>query len=282
VIENDEPPMSIEPSEIGQEMNCGEMERSLEAYLDGELHEQDRAEADAHLVTCSACRQLADTQVRARAMIRAKLWAAMGPRAPAGRAPEALRERIAAALAHQNKPFWQRAFAPVPLASAAACAAGVLVVLAIQGGPDSRIDEAIREHNRNLPLELTAAGPESERTAVERLRPWLDFNPRPPRFQNPDVHFVGAGRTYLRNQPAAYIRYDLPRGRLGLFIFDDPDQSFGKAGRTVQLGPATTLRIFSSRGYNVAVWRQNEIVYSLVSDLNEDELVHLVKTASDR
>jgi hypothetical protein len=35
----------------------------------------------------------------------------------------------------------------------------------------------------------------------------------------------------------------------------------------------------NARGYNVAVWREKEIVYSLVSDLEEPALFELVRTA---
>jgi hypothetical protein len=33
------------------------------------------------------------------------------------------------------------------------------------------------------------------------------------------------------------------------------------------------------RGYSVAVWRRDEIVYSLVSDLDEQDLARLVQAA---
>ncbi len=52
----------------------------------------------------------------------------------------------------------------------------------------------------------------------------------------------------------------------------------GESGRAVRLGPET-VRMINARGYNVAVWRRNEIVYSLVSDLDEGDLVRLVETA---
>ena len=39
------------------------------------------------------------------------------------------------------------------------------------------------------------------------------------------------------------------------------------------------VRLASARGYNVAVWRQDEIVYSLVSDLDEEALFQLVEAA---
>jgi len=42
------------------------------------------------------------------------------------------------------------------------------------------------------------------------------------------------------------------------------------------VGPST-VRLINARGFNVAVWRRNEIVYSLVSDLDEDDLARLVQ-----
>ncbi len=272
--------MSIEPSGI-EEMDCREMERSLEAYLDGEFDPRDLAEADAHLATCSQCRAMVDGQARARALLRAKLRAAMGPGAPAGRAPEALRSRITLALAQERRPIWRRMLAPVPIATFAACAAGMVVVLAIHGGENPVLREAIIKHNRDLPLEMTAMGPQAEKDVVDQFRNWLDFNPRLPRFQNPAVHLVGARRTYLKNQPAAYVRYNLPQGRLSLFMVDDPDRAFSNLGRAVQVGPAQ-VRVFNSRGFNVVVWRRDEIANIAVSDGDEDDLVQTVETAVGR
>jgi len=60
---------------------------------------------------------------------------------------------------------------------------------------------------------------------------------------------------------------------------DDPERRFGESGHAVQIGPST-VRMINARGYNVAVWRRNEIVYSLVSDLDEQDLARLVETAA--
>jgi Fe-S oxidoreductase len=59
---------------------------------------------------------------------------------------------------------------------------------------------------------------------------------------------------------------------------DDPHGRFESSGRDVQVG-RDTVRLVNARGYNVAVWRQDEIVYSLVSDLDEQDLFQLVRTA---
>jgi len=154
------------------------------------------------------------------------------------------------------------------------------VVLASHGGGDLLVEEAVRKHHRGLPLEVTTAS-----VGPEAIPGWfagkLDFKPTPPQFKEKEARVVGARLSHLREYPAAYIRYDLPRGQAGLFIVDDPERRFEATGREVQIGPRT-LRVINAKGYNVAVWRQDEIVYSLVSDLGEDDLFQLVRDAQAR
>ncbi len=263
--------MSIEPTLIAA-MDCREMERSMDAFLDAEFDERERAEAEAHLACCPACRALVDGQARIRDAVRAKLREAMAAPAPAGRAPAELRERLARSLAKERRPLWRRTLSPLPIATMAACAAGVLVVLASHSGNPDLLEDAIRNHHRGLPLEVDAAA----------MPGWfadkLDFHPALPHFAGGGVRVEGARLSNLREWPAAYVRYQLPRGQAGLFIVDDPGRRFDAPGHDVRLGHEV-VRMASARGYNVAIWRQDEIVYSLVSDLDEDSLFQLVEAA---
>jgi anti-sigma factor RsiW len=215
---------------------------------------------------------------RERDGLRRCLRDAMGTGGPCGRAPAALRVRIAAALEREARPWWRRALAPLPVAALAASIAAVALVLLPRGGQDPLVEEAVRRHVRDLPLEVTAAsvGPES-------VPAWfagkLDFNPRPPRFHANEVRLVGARLSHISDRPAAYMRYQLPRGHVGLFIVDDPDHRFGESGRVVRIGPEI-VRLVNARGYNLAVWRHDQIVYSLVGDLDEEQLAHLVESAA--
>jgi anti-sigma factor RsiW len=271
--------MSIEPTAIAA-IECGDLARGVDAYLDGEFDARERAEVDAHLARCAACRAVVETQGRLRAALRASLREAMAPPAAAGRAPPALRARIEASLARERRPLWRRMFAPLPLGALAACAAGALLVLATHGPDDALVVEAVRSHHRRLPLEVMAASV-GEASIPAWFAGKLDFHPSPPPFRGAGVHVLGARLSNLRELPAAYIRYELPRGQAGLFIVDDPRRTFDPGGRAVQVGPQV-LRMVNARGYNVAVWRENEIVYSLVSDLDEAALFELVRTAQNR
>jgi anti-sigma factor RsiW len=268
--------MAIEPTLIAS-MDCPEMERSIDAYLDGEFDVRERTEADLHLEACPRCRTLADERRGLRDALRAKLREAMNAPAPAGRAPQELRKRIEGALARRRRPLWRRALSPIPISTVAACAAGALVVLVTHGGDDALVEAAVRSHHRALPLEVLASvGGEGPMLAWFADK--LDFNPAPPRFRADGVRLLGARLAHLREWPAAYIRYELPRGQAGLFIVDDPKGRFDASGREVRLG-RQVVRLGAARGYNVAVWRDHEIVYSLVSDLDEAALYELVRTA---
>ena len=142
---------------------------------------RDRAEAEAHLAALRVCRERAEARASVRDAVRTRLREAMGAGAPAGRAPAgAPRARIEQQLARQRRPLWRRVFAPIPLATAAACAAGVLVVLATRGGPDVLLEEAVRKHNRDLPLEVTSAGVGGADAIPGWFAGKLDFRPSPP------------------------------------------------------------------------------------------------------
>jgi anti-sigma factor RsiW len=265
--------------------DCRDVERLLEPYLDGEFDEADRAGLEEHLAGCTRCRSAATSAMSFRSALRARLREAVEPGSAAGTAPESLRRRISTALdAEESRPvsWWRRLLAPLPVAAAAACVAGALFVFAGHRSMDPLVEEAVRKHARDLPLELSAAslGPEA---IPAMLASKLDFNPRPPAFRANGVKLVGARLAQLREWPAAYMRYETPRGPVGLFIIDDPEHRVVEVGRQVRTGPGA-MWVMNARGYNVAVWRKNEIVYSLVSDLDEADLVRLVETThgSDR
>lgn len=260
-------------------MDCPEFERSVDAYLDDEFEPPERAEAEAHLAGCAACARLASSQRSARAALKEALRAAMGPTARAGRAPAALRQRITVALERERRPLWRRIFSPFPLAAAAAAAAAVLVVVATRAPNAQLVEEAVRKHHRDLPLEVTTAA-----VGAEAIPGWfagkLDFKPRAPNFSGQQARLVGARLSNLRELPAAYIRYELPRGRqAGLFIVDDPEGRFEAGGRDVEIG-RQHVRIINSRGYNTVVWRQDQTVYSLVSDSGEEDLLQMIRASN--
>jgi anti-sigma factor RsiW len=272
--------MPAEPTATTAAMECADLERSLDAYLDGEFDGQERCDAVAHLACCAGCRALVDREARLREALRSSLRRALGPDVDGGRAPASLRPRIVAALDRERPRGWaRRLLVPVPVAALVLCGVGALYG-SVGSGDEILVEEAVSRHVRDLPLEVSGDG------GPDHVHAWfngkLDFNPRPPRFAAPGVHLLGGRLSHISDRPAAYMRYHLPRGHVGLFIVADPQRRFGDSGRTIRAGPRE-VHLVNARGYNLAVWRQNEIVYSLVGDLDEQQLARLVESAaSDR
>jgi hypothetical protein len=65
-----------------------------------------------------------------------------------------------------------------------------------------------------------------------------------------------------------------------LLIVDDPDD--GDPPGSVRRLEGRQVWLSRSRGYNVVSWRTNEIVYSLISDLDESDVLQLVQAVEFR
>ena len=234
-------------------MNCRDVESQLTPYLDGELIAEARAGFEAHLAGCASCPRLVEIERHNLSVIRTAV------REASPKAPDALRAKVFASLARDAER--QRRLRLTQVAAVAATFTAV-VIAGHQGyrGYQRRLYEqdAAFRHARQFPLEVQSP---------EDLERWfggkLDHPVNLPRFPNSQAR--GARLLQVRDKPAAYIRYDSPRP-MGLFVYgDDNDVDVGAE-------PA----VGSSNGYNVVSWRNGDVVYQLVTDLDEQDIRELV------
>jgi anti-sigma factor RsiW len=141
------------------------------------------------------------------------------------------------------------------------------------------VDDGVALHQRALPLDYTA----SDVGSVQRyLQGHLDFAARVPRFrQGPALQ--GVRLSQLHSRPAAVLSYSVPQGdgrRVSLFIVDDPDDADPPG--SVRRVADRQVWLSRSRGYNVVSWRNDEIVYQLISDLDERDVLQLVQAVELR
>jgi anti-sigma factor RsiW len=94
-------------------MNCDEVRRMLDAYLDGELDLTRQLDVETHLPGCATCRDAAEDITTFCSLVRSK--------APVYKGPPELKAKIRAALRKKSKPRcgWFSQFS-LPLAYAAA------------------------------------------------------------------------------------------------------------------------------------------------------------------
>jgi hypothetical protein len=174
-------------------------------------------------------------------------------------------------------------------------AAASLVVLFGRVSPSAHsvIDEAVYMHTKSLPLEVST-------TDLSNLLPLfqkhLDFTVQPPSFPRQQMALMGGRLSHLGPRDAAYLEYRLDHGgtlatnpfacgpgeRMSLFVVADPDRELRIVGTDMARVANHEVLLTTLRGYNVAVWRSNEIVYSMVTDLGRAETLNLLAGGEGR
>jgi anti-sigma factor RsiW len=261
-------------------LECRELESFLPAYVDGEFDAYERAEVETHLASCAACQHAVRVQAAIKDAVR---------RAAPAIAPIELRHSVQLALQEEELPGsrWETVLRNPRTVGLAAAAVGAAVWF-LAGGLShplwparhaGMLDDSVAIHARSLPLDYAA----NDVSAVQQwLQSRLDFAARVPRFrQGPALQ--GVRLSHLHSRPAAVLSYSVPQAdghRVSLFIVDDPDD--GDPPGTVRRVADRQVWLSRSRGYNVVSWRNNEIVYQLISDLDERDVLQLVQAVELR
>ncbi|MBZ4421866.1 anti-sigma factor [Myxococcus sp. RHSTA-1-4] len=254
-------------------MTCQELDRLLHPYLDGEFQPEERVDLETHLSGCAACRRRVENEKQMRqALRRAARHSVQGMRAPAS-----LRADIESGLRQEMRRaqygMWLRA------------GAVALVMVTVGGGwvayqseQRERIvkREAVQRHSKPLPFEV-------ESTSTEPIAEWfrgkVDHRITVPRL--PKARPLGGRISILNGKEVAYISYETlpenegePSRRLGVFVLPDDEAEAPK------FQALKAVEVDSTQGFNVVTWRDEEIVYEMVTDMDEADIRRLL-SASD-
>lgn len=251
-------------------MNCSELERLLPVYADGEFAPHDCVETELHLADCPSCRTKFEELVSFRDFVRSR---AAEPLA----APAQLRANIRRMIARQRSVDNLRRFAAYSAVAATLAAIATAGYLAKDGRrvphPMELMVDAVEKHARALPLEVTPAAGDVDSWFHGKV----DFSVRAPVFSHPGApRLQGARLANVGDREAAYFVYGeegSPR-RMTVLLFPGSDLDIPEAENRVLVA--------NQKGYNVALWRRQGIVYSLVSDLDEGDVRQLVSQVAGR
>jgi anti-sigma factor RsiW len=262
-------------------MNCEEITRLADGYLDGELDPIANQAIEEHLQSCPKC---AEAYSSHRALIRA-----MQTAAPYYDAPAELRERIHSLLAEENGDPARRPAArklqqtPLPgkvvrpsflaaapwswlaLAAAVICAA----LIALNFGPRVRrgqeeqflATELIASHVRSLMANHLA---DVASTDQHTVKPWLDakldFAPAVVDLAADGFPLIGGRLDYLDKRPVAALVYKRREHFINLFVWPS------------DAGTDDTTKELSRQGYQLLHWGASDLNYWAVSDVSADDL----------
>ena len=264
-------------------MTCDEARRSLGDAERGRLSEAAEKDLATHLEGCAACRH-EDAAERA-------LTEALARRLPRRSAPESLKRRIESqvlapvpAEPGRSAPRQPRARAgwraAVPaLAVGLAVAAGIALYYEGAVLPRARAvaqleTEAVNDHLRILysehPIEVESGG-------IHQVKPWftgrLDFAPTVLFAGDDDFPLQGGAVSYFLDRKAAAFVFKRRLHTISLLVFRSDGLSWPTSG-LVPVGRVMG-RPARVRGFNVLLWRDRELGYALVSDVDAADLLAL-------
>ena len=250
-------------------MQCADYRALLDAYLDNELPERERATVREHLSGCADCsRELASLE-RASSLAQEQLVHY--------EAPDVLKARIAGAIAGERS-----GSSAAPPASAPSprrrrwslIAAGLLIALASggltyavggRGGASQTVaDEVLASHIRSLmPGHLT----DVQSTNEHNVKPWfngrVDLSPKVPTLDSAGFPLVGGRLDYLDGRVVAAVVYARRQHLINVDSWPEP-------------GADEAPVSVAARGYHLVRWRTDNVEYWAVSDLEAGELAEFV------
>lgn len=270
---------------------CDAFRRHVSPYLDGELLADDRAEFEAHVSDCAACRESLEHERSVVEAIRQSL--------PLYEAPAELRARVER-LAQDRRPaqpswtlsprgFWRSWGHPFVLAtSLVACVLMATALLrepegkakpsGIPGAPDRlarpagafaalAVDTHLRRERGQLPLEVRSEVAGEVSRFFEGRVPFhltLPDYPAVPGEKKP-YHLEGGRLVAYGGDYAAYVAYRMDERPISLLV-TTADRVRPEGGETVVQG-GITFHLESVLGLKVITWTDKGLTYALASDL---------------
>jgi anti-sigma factor (TIGR02949 family) len=239
-------------------MRCEEIRPRLDAYIDGELAEAERAVLRDHLADCPECGPEAAALARLRDSIRQS--------APAYRAPAALRSQIRFALRREVAAS-TRVARPAP--GWLAYAASILLAVAVGSGgtwlitgerqEDAVANELIDSHLRSLlGSHLTDVASSDQHT----VKPWFagrsDVSPPAVDLAPEGFPLTGGRLDLIGGKPVPALVYRRREHVINLFVLP---ASHGDLAKTL-----------TRRGYSLRHWDEGDLGFWAVSDAAAPEL----------
>jgi anti-sigma factor RsiW len=272
-------------------MDCKLVRTHLDAYVDAELEPTPVIEFERHLEGCSFCQN----ELTLGRMVQQGLRDLPRPEAPAALKKRVLRSLDSAEAADEPITSRRGAWTAVlSVAAMTALAAGITVQSdspAGSPGPLVAADamglfgDVVARHTDQLPADIPAEPPEQ---VTNWFRGKVGFRVRSVEFAEPQVHFVGARVSHIRDRQAASFYYTLGGNRLTTVVFEasptlkralnDEDLLTQSGAHRERIG-SRLVTYQNVQGYTVPMVEHDGIVYAFTGDLDQRRLLRLVGSA---
>ncbi len=261
-------------------LSCEDCEKYLEAFLDQALEVKESLDMHEHLRACLACTERVEAERIFRGFVRQQATAPP-------LLNEIKRQMIRQAMVPPVRLGWwvrlrswvhPRDFA-LGMATAAMVWLWLFGLFPFQG--DDMTQKFVQEasmmyqanKNKPMPLEVKAS---NDKTVVEWFNRRMDRPLEVPCITDQSTKLLGGRLCRLFDRKSATLVYK--RNGANIFLF-----AFHGKGVSLSAKPKVRIRnqdvyVQHSAGQPVVVWQRGGIVYSMVGDLNRDDLLQVAST----
>ncbi len=249
-------------------MTCREVEKYLQAYVDGEFSDQEETEIEQHFKFCPVCQKNVAFQTWFKQGLKQSL--------PGYKAPVRLKAELTHLIRRE-----QRNQTPLYVKLSPAIAV-VLILLGVLFFPridvSSPIVEAsVEKHMRDLPFDVQS---DDYKKVSSFFQEKAKLAIRIPRFRRSTVRLIGGRASQVQNRPVAYLSFG-DNGRKYTLVAAPVN---GTESTPLPKGVLTRVNnreliVTHRNGFSIVVWKANRMMYSLVSDDDDKELVNLAANA---
>lgn len=251
---------------------CGTTRVRLLDYRRGLLAAVEHEAVRAHIDECADCeREDAAEQGLSEALER---------RLPQYPAPRGLKRRLAPrwGAPPPARPAGSRVLRPGLVVAGLAAALALFVVIAVSHRPpipgDAALVVALEAVNDHLRIVEPGRRLDVQSGDGHQVRPWftgrLDFAPRVPFGGDDEFPLRGGAIERFLDRRAAVFVYGRRLHTISLLVFRADGLTWPAGWESRQERASLTVR-----GFNVLLWRDRDLAYAMVSDLNVGELQEL-------
>jgi len=251
---------------------CGEFQPLLSLYADGEFDPGEQPDLEDHLAHCGECSR----KVQAERAFRVRLGQAVRD-ADAAVLPPHFEARLSRHVSH-TRVAHRVVRTMLPLAAVAAALIGFLTLTSTDAFT-AVVDESVLRHADQGSVDFASQDADGlERILTERIGHALQV----PRFRAANLAVRGARLVRMNDRPAAQVVYRTSHARVSLLAMPDPQRRLDLNDERLPRPDGRPLHVGRKNGLTVVIWRQNDTVYSMVSDLAAPEMLLLLHDSTQR
>ncbi|MFQ5848513.1 MAG: anti-sigma factor family protein [Candidatus Methylomirabilales bacterium] len=254
---------------------CQETRECLQEFMDASLAPDREGRLRAHFESCPACAGELALQREVRSRVAAEV--------PRREVPAALRRKVQEMMAPKEGRLARLLPWPIPQWGMAVAALLLISLIPIalwtrghEEGPPPILVEAVNDHIRLAMKVNPRIGSTADRLQVRRwLEPLVGFHIDPPPGETGGLRFIGGDATYFLEQKVACLLYGKGEKLVTLFVLPQEGVAIPRHGFRRLDG--LEVYVGSQKGYGMVLWKKGTLLYSVVSELPQEDLLGVVK-----